>query len=101
MQTPHSLQDCTRKGLLLKPKLAPDLDQGRHQHAKGKDPDKDDHETNVGLGVDLAVVGVAGDQDVPEKDFFKMLFFFSDDGHKTDQIRNSKNDLNFIFFLAT
>jgi hypothetical protein len=46
---------------------APDLDERRHHHAEAEEPHEGDHEPDVEAGEDAGVVGVARNQDVPEK----------------------------------
>ena len=63
----YSLQDCAGEGRFVKSEGTPDLDQRRHHHPEAEDPDEGDHQPDVQSGKDPGVVGVARDQDVPEK----------------------------------
>ena len=61
----NSPEDGAGERLLLEPERAPDLCERRHEDAEAEGPGEGDHEEDVGLRVDAAVVGVAGDQHVP------------------------------------
>ena len=63
----NSPENGAGEGLLLEPERAPDLCERRHEDAEAEAPGKGDHEEDVGLRVDAAVVGVARDQHVPER----------------------------------
>ena len=62
-----SPEDGAGEGLLLEPEGAPDLGERRDEDAEAEGPREGDHEEDVGLRVDAAVVGVARDQHVPER----------------------------------
>ena len=62
----NSPENGAGEGLLLEPERAPDLCERRHEDAEAEGPGEGDHEEDVGLRVDAAVVGVARDQHVPE-----------------------------------
>ena len=61
----NSPENGAGEGLLLEPERAPDLCERRHEDAEAEGPGEGDHEEDVGLRVDAAVVGVAGDQHIP------------------------------------
>ena len=50
----------------MKAQGPPQLHQWGHHHPEAEKPDEGDHEPDVEAGKDSRVVGVAGDQDVPE-----------------------------------
>ncbi len=59
-------ENGAREGRLVKTQWPPDLDEWRDHHAEAEHPDEGDHQPDVQPGKDPRVVGVAGDQNVPE-----------------------------------